>query len=51
MTEWLLARTTTGWLVFKQIGNERISYPFKTEEWARLCQKTMDRMDGARGKT
>ncbi len=45
MTGWLLSKTDTGFVVFKEIGDARISYPFQTEEWARLCQKAMDRHD------
>jgi hypothetical protein len=45
MTSWLLSKTDTGFVVFKEIGDERISYPFQTEEWARLCQKSLDSHD------
>jgi hypothetical protein len=45
MTSWLLSKTDTGFIVFKEIGDERISYPFLTEEWARLCQKALDSHD------
>ena len=45
MTGWLLSKTDTGFVVFKEIGDARISYPFQTEEWARLCQKSMDSHD------
>jgi hypothetical protein len=45
MTSWLLSKADEGFVVFKEIGDERISYPFQTEEWARLCQKLMDSHD------
>jgi hypothetical protein len=45
MTGWLLSKTDAGFSVFKEIGDERISYPFQTEEWARLCQKSLDSHD------
>ena len=45
MTSWLLSKTDTGFVVFKEIGNEHISYPFQTEEWARICQKSLDSHD------
>ena len=45
MTGWLLSKTDTGFVVFKEIGDACISYPFQTEEWARLCQKSLDSHD------
>jgi hypothetical protein len=45
VTGWLLSKTDTGFAVFKEIGDTRFSYPFQTEEWARLCQKSLDSHD------